>query len=99
MARPDMNSEAARHVIIPIKMVLILILKSYVLNISKLFDAINILPIVKIKPIREATILAITQARYFPVISSLAFTGKVSNVSRVPFSFSTAVADDKVFPF
>ena len=56
-------------------------------------DAIIILAIVNIRPIREAIVLAITQAKYFPATNSLGFIGNVNNVSSVPFSFSTAVAE------
>ena len=91
--RPDMNKEAAMQVIIPIMIVRGVIENVMVLNNSKVDDAIRILIIVRIRPIRDAIRPTIVVARYLPVISSLALTGNVKIVSRVPFSFSTAVAD------
>ena len=97
IARPDINKEAAMHVIIPIMIVSRVIEIVMVLNISKDDDEMIMLTTVKMRPIKEAIIPVITVAKYFPVINSLAFTGNVNKVSRVPFSFSTAVADVAIF--
>ena len=88
-----MKREAAMQVIIPIMTVKILMVNFIVLKIVKSLDAIRILPTVRISPINEANSPMITVARYFPMISSLTFIGNVNMVSRVPFSFSTAVAE------
>ena len=93
MAMPDINSEAAIHIIILIIIVDSEIEKDMVLNNLNDDEAIIILTIVRIKPINEAIKPVITVAKYFPVINSLALIGKVRIVSSVPFSFSTAVAD------
>ena len=97
MDMPDINSDAAMHMINPVIIVNGVIVKEIVLNKAKDFEAMKILIIVNNNPINEAINPVITVARYLPVISSLAVTGNVKIVSRVPFSFSTAVADVAIF--
>ena len=83
--------------IIPIMIVRGVMVIVIELKISKILEAIRILRIVKIRPISEDSIPKITVAIYLPIINSLGFTGKVKRVSRVPFSFSTAVAEVAIF--
>lgn len=93
MDRPAINNEAEIQVIILIRMVSKFMEKVIVSKIEKEFEAMIMLPMVRIRPIREAIMPTITVAKYLPVINSLALIGKVRSVSRVPFSFSTAVAE------
>ena len=51
------------------KIVSMLIEKLIVLNISNKWEAMLILPIVKIRPIKEAIKPTITVAKYFPIIN------------------------------
>ena len=89
---PAIKRDADTQVIIPIKMVKILILIGIVANMVNKLDAIKMLRTVNINPMIDAIRPTINDARYFPIINSLALIGNVSSVSRVPFSFSTAVA-------
>ena len=93
MDRPAINNEAEIQVIILIRMVSKFMENVIVSKIEKEFEAMIMLPMVRIRPIREAIKPTITVAKYLPVINSLALIGKVRRVSRVPFSFSTAVAE------
>ena len=96
IAKPDINNEAARQIITPKKSDCTLKEIDISWKTLKFREAINILDTVNTSPIIDATMLDITVAKYLPIISSFAVMGNVNNVSNVPFSFSTAVADEAI---
>ena len=97
IAKPDINNEAARQITTPKKIDCTLKETDISLKTLKFREATKILDTVNISPIIDATMLDITVAKYLPIINSFAVTGNVNKVSKVPFSFSTAVGYEAIF--